>query len=160
MAKKKIKTNALRHLEAQQIVFHTTEYRWDEETLSAVDAARDLGVAPDEIYKTLVLTGTTTPYLVAVIPGDATLDLKKLAKISGNKKVDMLPMKELESLTGYVHGGCSPIGMKKKFPTFYFENMLSLSEVRVSAGKRGLQLVIDPSYLVEVTDGILGDIIK
>ena len=118
-----------------------------------------IGVAPEKIYKTLVLKGQKDPFVVAVIPGNAQLDLKKIAKASGNKNCEMLPMKELLLVTGYIRGGCSPIGMKKIFPT-YIEELSTLEEkIVISAGKRGLQIIIHPLDLSKAIEFTFADLI-
>ena len=161
MDKKKIaKTNAARVLEARHIDFELRTYEVEGEHQTAVDVALAIGVRPEMIYKTLVLKGQKDPFLVAVIPADAHLDLKKVAKASGNKHCEMLPMKDLLNTTGYIRGGCSPIGMKKLFPT-YIEEMATLEEkIIISAGKKGLQLVLDPQDLKKVIDGEFADLVS
>ena len=118
---KELKTNACRILDKAKIPYEEREYPVDENDLSGVHVAEVLGVSPECIYKTLVLKGDKTGYLVMVIPVAEELDLKKCAKVSGNKKVEMIPMKDLQGITGYIRGGCSPVGMKKAFPTFIQE---------------------------------------
>ncbi|MGY3765144.1 Cys-tRNA(Pro) deacylase [Vagococcus vulneris] len=160
MSKKKQphKTNAVRFLEQKKVSFETEEYSWTEEHVGAKDTAKELGIPENELFKTLVTVGNKTGPVVAVIPGNKELDLKKLAKISGNKKIDMLPMKELEPLTGYIHGGCSPVGMKKQFPTYFAIEGKSLPIIRCSAGMRGLQLSINPIELVKIVGGQFADV--
>lgn len=153
------KTNAVRLLDAANISYRLREYEVDEEDLSATHVAATLGIHPDTIYKTLVLKGNTDPYLVAVIPGNAQLDLKKLARVSGNKNCEMLPAKDLLSITGYIRGGCSPMGMKKTFPTFIEEAVQLESAISISAGKRGLQIILTPSDLIAVTEATLADLV-
>jgi len=156
-----IKTNAARILDSLKIPYELRTYEVDmDEHQSAVDVALAIGVAPESIYKTLVLRGQQDPYIVAVIPGNANLDLKKIAKASGNKNCEMLPMKELLSVTGYIRGGCSPIGMKKQFPT-YIEELSTLEEtIVISAGKRGLQIVINAKDLAKAIDISFADLIQ
>lgn len=152
------KTNAVRILESQNITFKLREYEVDENDLSAEHVAESLGISADKIYKTLILKGQKDPFLVAVIPGDAQLDFKKLAKASGNKNCEMLPLKDLLATTGYIRGGCSPIGMKKNFPT-YIEEIASLeNEIIISAGKRGLQIILNPKDLQIVTEARFADL--
>lgn len=154
------KTNAVRIVEGLGIPFELEEYPVTEEHQSAVDVAIAIGESPEHIYKTLLLTGDKTPFIVAVIPAEANVDLKKLAKVSGNKKCDMLPMKALLDTTGYVRGGCSPIGMKKLFPT-YIEELSTLEDkIIVSAGKRGMQIVLSPDDLVSIVSATVADIIE
>ncbi len=149
----------MRLLESEGIPFELKEYEVGEEHLSAAAVAAAIGASPEKIYKTLVIEGQSDPYLVAVIPGSAELDLKKLAKASGNKKCEMLPMKELLPITGYVRGGCSPIGMKRRFPT-YIEELCTLEDqIIVSAGRRGLQIILSPSDLIRMTSATTADLI-
>lgn len=152
------KTNVARILDAHNISYELREYEVDEEDLSAVHVAKSIGIDAGKIYKTLVLKGQKDTYLVAVLPGNAQLDLKKLAKASGNKNCEMLPMKDLLAVTGYIRGGCSPIGMKKQFPTFIEETAILEEKITISAGKRGLQVVIDPNELASVTSAQFADI--
>lgn len=154
------KTNAVRIVESSGIPFELKEYPVTEEHQSVVDVALAIGESPEHIYKTLLLTGDKIPFIVAVIPAEGSVDLKKIAKISGNKKCEMLPMKALLDTTGYVRGGCSPIGMKKQFPT-YIEELSTLEEkIIVSAGKRGLQIVLSPHDLIAIVSATVADIIE
>lgn len=154
------KTNALRMLDKWKIDYRTKEYVVNEEDLSGIHIIKQLGLEPKTVYKTLVLIGDKTGYLVACIPVDKEIDLKKLAKVSHNKKVDMILQKDLLKVTGYIRGGCSPIGMKKRFPTYFQKEISELDEVYVSAGKRGLQMILQPHLLIEATQGITEDLIK
>ena len=147
-----VKTNAMRLLTAAKIPFTVKEYPVDENDLSGTHVADSIGADYDTVYKTLVLKGDKTGYLVCCIPVDAELDLKKVAKAAKDKKVDMIPMKDLLGLTGYVRGGCSPIGMKKKFPTYIEETAVLYDEIAVSAGVRGAQIIINPEKQREFTD--------
>ena len=147
-----VKTNAMRLLTAAKSPFTVKEYPVDENDLSGTHVADSIGADYDTVYKTLVLKGDKTGYLVCCIPVDAELDLKKVAKAAKDKKVDMIPMKDLLGLTGYVRGGCSPIGMKKKFPTYIEETAVLYDEIAVSAGVRGAQIIINPEKLREFTD--------
>lgn len=156
--KKNQKTNAIRFLEQKKIAFEVAEYDWDEDHVSAKHTAVQLGLKEKTIFKTLVAVGNATGPIVAIVPADHELDLKKIAKVSGNKKVEMLPMRELEPLTGYVHGGCSPVGMKKKLPTYLAHEATELSEIHVSGGRRGIQLGIDPTDLIKVIGTVVADI--
>lgn len=152
MKKKKVqKTNAMRSLEQHAIDYTVHEHEWTE-------AHTNLKVA-DNIYKTLVAVGNNTGPLVACIPASTELDLKELAKVSGNKKVDMLHMKDLEKTTGYVRGGTSPVGMKKQLPTFIASNAESMETIIISAGKRGMQMELKPADLIAITSGHYADII-
>lgn len=151
------KTNALRMLDKEKIAYWIKEYQVNEEGLSGEHLIKQLGLKAEEVYKTLVLIGDKKEYLVACIPVDKEIDLKKLAKLSHHKKVEMLHQKDLLSITGYIRGGCSPIGMKKLFPTYFQEDILQLKEVYVSAGKRGLQVILSPQDLIHVVKGQIGD---
>ena len=159
MAKKKIvKTNAIRMVEQKKIPYTEHEYEWDENHLSASSVAEQLPESQSRIFKTLVAVGNVTGPLVAVIPGEAELNLKKLAKVSGNKKVEMLHLKDLEATTGYIRGGCSPIGMKKLFPTYLDQIAENYDQIIVSAGRRGLQMELAPQDICALTSGQVADI--
>ena len=153
------KTNAVRLLDTAGISYDLREYEVDEQDVSAEHVAETLGLSLETLYKTLVLKGNKDPYIVAVIPGNAHLDLKKIAKASGNKNCEMLPMKDLLSVTGYIRGGCSPIGMKKQFPTFIEEAAQLETHISVSAGKRGLQMVLNPVDLANIAHADWSDLI-
>ena len=153
--KKVIKTNAVRMVEQAKIPYVIHEYDVDTAHLDALHAADRMGIPVEEVYKTIVLTGDRTGHLVACIAAHKELDLKQVAKISGNKKVELLSLDQLEPLTGYVRGGCSPIGMKKKFPTFIEESAMQNETIRISAGKRGLQMELAPKDLQKMTEATL-----
>ncbi|WP_298729290.1 Cys-tRNA(Pro) deacylase [uncultured Granulicatella sp.] len=153
--KKVIKTNAVRMVEQAKIPYVIHEYDVDTAHLDALHAADGMGIPVEEVYKTIVLTGDRTGHLVACIAAHKELDLKQVAKISGNKKVELLSLDQLEPLTGYVRGGCSPIGMKKKFPTFIEESAMHHKTIRISAGKRGLQMELAPKDLQKMTEATL-----
>lgn len=160
MSKKKVqKTNAIRLVEQKKIPYEEHEYAWSEDHLGAEDVAQQIHADSKLIYKTLVAVGNKTGPVVAVIPSDKELDLKKIAKVSGNKKVEMLHLKDLEATTGYLRGGCSPVGMKKLFPTYFDESVQELQTVIVSAGKRGLQMELAPLALCNLVQGKFADII-
>lgn len=148
MVKKTAKTNVARLLDAAKIAYSLIPYEVDESDLSAEHVAQSLGEYVQQVFKTLILKGDRSGYFVCVLPGGAELDLKKAAKASGNKKVDLIPQKELLPLTGYVRGGCSPIGMKKLFPTYFHFTITQYSHIYVSAGVRGVQLAIAPQDLL------------
>ncbi len=141
------KTNVMRLLEAAGIPFETREYEVDEDDLSGVHVADQLGQPVEQVFKTLVLKGEKTGYFVCCIPVADELDLRKAAKAAKDKKAEMLPMKELLPVTGYIRGGCSPIGMKKKFQTFIDETAVLFDHIAVSAGVRGAQIVINGEAL-------------
>ena len=143
------KTNAARLLDAAGIPYTLVPYEVDEEHLEASHVAQQLGEDLDRVFKTLVLRGDRNGLFVCVIPGSLEVDLKVAARISGNKSCAMIHVKELLPLTGYIRGGCSPIGMKKPFPTFIHESALLYDYIYVSAGLRGLQLKIAPQALID-----------
>ncbi len=143
----------MRLLDAAGIAYRVVTYEVDESDLSGVHVAEQLGEDKDQCFKTLVLRGDKCGYLVCCVPVAGEVDLKKAAKAAGDKKVEMIPMKELLPVTGYIRGGCSPIGMKKKFPTFIDETALLFDEIGVSAGQRGFQIFIDPGDLCRCVDG-------
>jgi Cys-tRNA(Pro)/Cys-tRNA(Cys) deacylase len=142
------KTNAMRLLDAAKVTYAVRTYDFDESDLSGVHAAEALGMPPETVFKTLVARGDKTGFVVFCIPVAEELDLKKAAKVSGNKAVEMLHVKELLPTTGYIRGGCSPIGMKKPFPTFVDETALLQDRITVSAGVRGAQLLIEVEALL------------
>lgn len=152
------KTNALRMLEKAKISFSTIEYEVDENDLSGVHIAQSINRNPDTVFKTLVTRGDKRGYTVFCIPCNKEVDLKKAARITGDKKIEFVQVKELLPLTGYIRGGCSPIGMKKKFPTYIDHTALNYDEITVSGGMRGLQIVINPKTLIDFTDAICEDV--
>ena len=143
------KTNAARLLDAAGIDYELVPYSYSEEDLSAESVAAELNEPIEQVFKTLVLRGDKTKEFVCVIPGDMEVDLKVAAKISGNKNCEMLHVKDLLPTTGYIRGGCSPIGMKKPFPTFIHESALLYDYIYISAGKRGLQIKINHQALID-----------
>lgn len=143
------KTNAARLLDAAGIDYELVPYSYSEEDLSAESVAAELNEPIERVFKTLVLRGDKTKEFVCVVPGDMEVDLKVAAKISGNKNCEMLHVKELLPTTGYIRGGCSPIGMKKPFPSFIHESALLYDYIYISAGKRGLQIKINPQALID-----------
>lgn len=146
------KTNAARLLDAAGIPYTLVDYQVDEEHLEASHVASQLGEDIDRVFKTLVLRGDKSGPFVCVIPGSLEVDLKLAARISGNKNCEMLHVKELLSITGYIRGGCSPIGMKRPFPTFIHESALLYDTIFISAGIRGLQICINPTDLIQFTE--------
>ena len=149
------KTNAARLLDSQKIPYELIPYEVDDNDLGAQHVADQLHEDIQQVFKTLVLQGDRSGHFVCVIPGAEEVDLKKAAKVSGNKKCDLIPMKELLPLTGYIRGGCSPIGMKKVFPTYIHNTATEFDHIYVSAGIRGLQFKISPQNLVLVTRATL-----
>ena len=153
------KTNVLRILDQKKIKYDVHEYEYDEKSLEGHHGVKEDTIENNHIFKTLVLIGQKE-YIVFCLPITKEIDLKKLAKASGFKSVDMIPQKDLLNVTGYMRGGCSPIGMKKKFKTYFQKEIVDLDYVAVSAGKRGLQVRLHPADLIEVTDGIVIDAIR
>ena len=161
MKKHKIeKTNAMRMLDQSNIPYETGEYEYDESDLSGDHVADYLGISKEEIFKTLVTRGNDNELYVFVVPVSGELDLKKAAAAAGVKKVEMIHVKEIFNLTGYLRGGCSPIGMKKQYPTFIDETAIRFDKIYISGGKRGLQIIIDPQVLADFTGAKLVDIGK
>ena len=159
MPKEKInKTNACRILYQKRVAYEMIPYEVDENDLGAQHIADQLDEDSDQVFKTLVLKGDKIGYFVCVIPGNDELDLKKTAKATGNKSCDLIPMKELLPLTGYIRGGCSPVGMKKQFPTFIHETCELFDYIYVSAGVRGLQFKLNPQDLIQVVEMTVADL--
>ena len=157
---KAVKTNVLRHLDAAKIPYETREYAVEDDNFDGKLVAGKTGLDPDMIYKTLVLTGDGQRRLVCIIPVEKELDLKAVARASGNKSVSMLPQKELLPLTGYLRGGCSPIGMKKAFPTFLQEDASRLERISVSAGVRGCQVILAVDALMHCTGAVFAELCR
>ncbi|MBE6275903.1 MAG: Cys-tRNA(Pro) deacylase [Bacteroides sp.] len=149
MKEKINKTNVARLLDKAKVKYELIPYEVDENDLSAIHVAESLGENIEQVFKTLVLHGEKSGHFVCVIPGEHEVNLKMAAKVSGNKKCDLIPMKELLPLTGYIRGGCSPIGMKKHFPTYIHESCQEFEHIYVSAGVRGLQIKITPQDLIQ-----------
>lgn len=143
------KTNAARFLDSLNMDYKLCEYEIDEEDLSAESVAKKVGLPPEQVFKTLVARGDKTGVLMACIPGNSELDLKAMATVSGNKKVEMVHVKEIQQLTGYIRGGVSPIGTKKHYPTFLDESAMKFPFISISAGARGSQIFISPGDLIE-----------
>jgi Cys-tRNA(Pro)/Cys-tRNA(Cys) deacylase len=154
------KTNAVRILEAAGIGHELREYEVDEDDLSAPRVAEKIGLPPEQVFKTLVARGDRTGVLMVCIPANTELDLKAIAAASGNKKVDLVPVKEVLGLTGYIRGGVSPIGTKKPYPFYLDETVQLFDIISVSAGVRGCQMLLAPDDLVRLTDAQLAAIAK
>jgi Cys-tRNA(Pro)/Cys-tRNA(Cys) deacylase len=155
-----VKTNVMRLLEAAGISYRVSEYEYDENNLSGMNAAEKTGIPPEQVFKTLVTRGDKKGILVFCIPVNMELDLKKAAAVSGNKKLEMTHVKDLLALTGYIRGGCSPIGMKKKYPTYIDETIILFDEIAVSAGMRGEQVLLSPDALIAYIEATEADITK
>ena len=160
MAKKIEKTNAARLLDRAKIAYDLVPYTVDEDNLAATHVAEELGEDIATVFKTLVLRGDRAGLFVCVIPGDKEVDLKAAARVSGNKKADLIPMKELLPTTGYIRGGCTPIGMKKPLPTFIHTTCLDHERIYISAGVRGLQIAIAPNDLISFVGATVTDLIQ
>lgn len=158
MAKKREKTNAARLLDKAGIKYDLIPYEFDENDLAAQHVAHSLGQDIGRVFKTLVLQGDKTGYIVCVVPGNCEVNLKALAKVSGNKKVEMIAMRDLLQVTGYIRGGCSPIGMKKPFPTFFHSTAVDFETIYVSAGVRGLQIEVAPQTLISFVGATIADV--
>ena len=144
------KTNAARYLDSLKIEYRLSEYEVDESDLSAESVAREVSLPLEQVFKTLVVRGDKTGILLACIPGGVELDLKAMAEVSGNKKVEMVSLKEVQPLTGYVRGGVSPIGTKKRYPLYLDESSMKFPFISISAGIRGCQIFIDPKSLTKI----------
>ncbi len=152
------KTNAVRLVEQAGISCRECFYEFDEKDLSGSHAAQAIGFPPEQVFKTLVARGEKTGINVFCIPVCCELDLKKAAKAAGDKNMELVAVKELLGLTGYIRGGCSPVGMKKKFPTYFDETCVLWDEIAVSAGARGHQMILPPEELTQLVDGKTADI--
>ena len=160
MSKAVPKTNAMRRLDAAGIPYEVLTYEVDENDLSGTHIAAQIGLPLDMVFKTLVAKGDKTGHLVFCIPVDREIDLKVAAALTGNKKIEMVHVKELLGLTGYIRGGCSPIGMKKKFPTYFDASAAHHERITVSAGVRGAQMLVDREALVHFAEGSLIDVAR
>ncbi|MBE6539050.1 MAG: Cys-tRNA(Pro) deacylase [Ruminococcaceae bacterium] len=156
----KTKTNAMRILDAAKIEYEIKEYVPDENDLSGVHIAEQIGLRSEMVFKTLVAHGDKTGYIVFCIPSCLEIDLKKAASVTGNKKIEMVHVKDLLALTGYVRGACSPVGMKKKFPTFIDKSAETFDKITVSGGMKGAQLLLSPSVLIPFVDATLCEVTK
>lgn len=154
------KTNAIRIVSQAGIPCREAFYDFDEKDLSGIHAANAINMDPWQVFKTLVAMGDKTGIHVFCIPVCCELDLKKAAIVAGDKKIDLIPVKELLSRTGYIRGGCSPVGMKKKYPTYFDETCLLHEEIAVSAGERGHQMILDPNELINLIGAQCADITK
>ena len=154
------KTNAMRILDKAKINYGLQEYVVDENDLSGVHVAEQIGQDPETVFKTLVARGEKRGIVVFCIPVNREIDLKKAAKAIGDKKIEMVHVKELLGLTGYIRGGCSPVGMKKKYPTFFHNSAVGHEKIAVSAGVRGCQLIIEPNVLIKFTEAVEADLCK
>lgn len=155
-----IKTNAMRILEKADIHFETKEYEVDENDLSGEHLAKQLGLDCEQVFKTLVARGEKNGIMVFCIPVNEELDLKKASSLTKDKKIEMVHVKELLGLTGYIRGGCSPIGMKKKYPTYLDETIILFDKIYVSAGIRGAQIILKPEDLIAFTEAETADLVK
>lgn len=157
--KKIKKTNAARILDDLQINYELKTYPVDEEHLDAVHVAKEVGMPPEQVFKTLCVRGDKTGVIFAVIPGNGELDLKALARVSGNKRCEMVHLKEVLPLTGYIRGGCSPLGAKKEYPVFMDETCRLFDHIAISAGMRGMQILAAPEDLIRATGAVVDSLI-
>lgn len=160
MAKKEAKTNAMRMLETAGISYIEHTYETEDGAIDGVSVARKCGEDPDQVYKTLVTEGDDRNYYVFVIPVALKLDLKAAARAAGVKNVEMIPQKELLKVTGYIHGGCSPVGMKKQFKTVFDETVILYDSIMVSGGRVGVQVEVSPDDLLRITEGITAPVAR
>lgn len=154
------KTNAARLLDKAEINYELISYEVDESDLSAIHVAKQLNEPIEQLFKTLILKGDKSGYFVCIIPGAEELDLKLAAKVSGNKSCQMILMKDLLSVTGYIRGACSPIGMKKKYPTYIHSTCENFESIYISAGQRGLQIKIAPNDLIKVIEATISILVE
>lgn len=153
------KTNAARILDEMKISYQLIEYAVDEEHLDAVHVAESVGMPANQVFKTLVVRGDKNGIMFAVIPGDGELDLKALAKVSGNKRAELVPLKEVLPLTGYIRGGCSPLGAKKAYPVYMDSSSNQWKQIAISAGQRGMQIFATPGDLQQATKATVAQLI-
>jgi Cys-tRNA(Pro)/Cys-tRNA(Cys) deacylase len=155
-----MKTNGARILESLNISFALQEYEVDPDDLSAITVARKIGMPPEQVFKTLLTTGGPNQYFFAVIPGDAELDFKKLARAAGLRKAEMVLLKDVQPLTGYIRGGVTVFGAKKAYPVFVDETAILFDKISVSAGARGTQLILSPDDYIRATEAQTADLTK
>jgi Cys-tRNA(Pro)/Cys-tRNA(Cys) deacylase len=155
-----MKTNGARYLESLGIPFELREYEVDPNDLSAITVAKKIGVPPEQVFKTLITSGGPDAYVFAVIPGDAELDFKKLARAAGLRKAEMVPLKDVQSLTGYIRGGVTVFGAKKAFPVWVDETAILFDKISVSAGTRGTQLILSPDDYLRAAQAQTADLTK
>ena len=153
------KTNAMRLLDAAKIKYEVSEYAVDENNLAGTHIAEEIGLPYEMVFKTIVTRGDKTGYLVFCIPCHKEINLKKAASVTGNKKLEPVQVKELLGLTGYIRGGCSPVGMKKKFPTYFDKSVEAEERITVSSGVRGAQLIISPAELIKYLGAKIADVV-
>lgn len=156
----KVKTNAMRILDTQKIPYEILTYESKDGKIDGVAVAGKIGRDPAQVYKTLVVVGSSKDLYVFVIPAEGELDMKKAAREAGEKSVEMLPVKDIQKYTGYIRGGCSPVGMKKNYPTFLDESAQELDTIIVSAGKIGFQVELAPDQLVSAVAGKYAELVK
>ena len=154
------RTNAMRLLDAAKIPYEVRRYEVDESDLSAERAAVKLGIPPETVFKTLIAEGEATGYLFALLPAGTELDPKSLAKVSGNKRVELLPLKEVQAVTGYLRGAVTALGAKKKFPVYADESLTLWKTISISAGLRGVQIWLSSTDLIRVNNATLADLVR
>ena len=153
-----MKTIAARMLDQQKIPYELRAYEYSEDELDAETVARKIEMAPEQVFKTLVARGNRGSIVMACVPASSELDLKALAKLTGDKKIDLVPVKEIQGLTGYIRGGVSPLGVKKRYPLYLDSTALNFDLISISAGQRGLQILLSPQDLQKITQAILAEI--
>src|SRR4051812_21350803 len=154
------KSNAVRLLDERKVVYELREYEVDPNDLSAESVADKIGLPADQVFKTLVAKGGRNGVCMAVVPGDAELDLKALAKLTGDRRVEMAPLKDVQPLTGYIRGGVTALASKKQFPVYVDESAILFDVISVSAGVRGMQILLNPADYIATVNGRTGDIAK
>ncbi len=158
--KKEFKTNVVRLLDQAGLAYELRTYDVDENDLSAENVAAKIGLPLEQVFKTLLCQGDTTGYLFALLPAGTELDLRRLAKASGNKRAEVVPLRDVQTVTGYVRGGVSPLAAKKSYPVFIDETVQLWDQVSLSAGMRGLQVLLAPNDLIRITAATLADLIR
>ncbi|MFZ9760505.1 MAG: Cys-tRNA(Pro) deacylase [Candidatus Kapaibacteriota bacterium] len=153
------KTNCCRILDSLAIPYTLLTYEWSEDSLDAISVADKLQLPHEIVFKTLVLRGDSTPVFVIIVPGNQEVSLKKVAKATGNASCSLLPISDLFHLTGYLRGGCSPIGMKKQFPTYLEETSFLFDEISISPGQRGMQILLSPKDIVTATNAMVSNLL-
>lgn len=154
------KTNAARLLDERKISYELREYEVDPEDLTAETVAKKIGLPPDQVFKTLVVRGDRNGICMAVVPGDAELDLKALAKLAGDRKMELVPLKEVQPLTGYVRGGVTALAARKPFPVYVDESVILFDVISISAGTRGIQILLSPADYLDAVQAVVGEISK
>ncbi|MEG1642293.1 MAG: Cys-tRNA(Pro) deacylase [Synergistaceae bacterium] len=154
------KTNAMRIMEVSKVPFEILEYEIDEKLLSAEDASAKTNIPEEQTFKTLCVRGDKNGVLLVCVPAGREVDFKKLASVSGNKSTELVPLKEVTALTGYIRGGCSPLGTKKKYPVYIDETAILFDYITINAGHRGILFKLNPNDLIKVTEATISDVLR